>query len=68
MRISKNSSRLLETMHRKAQAFKQRHARPGLGQHAAVEGEQAEFAVEIVLGREAGVQVGGAGKAWDQAG
>ena len=30
----------------------------GLGQDAPVEGEQTEFAVEIVLGREAGGQVG----------
>jgi hypothetical protein len=38
-----------------AQAFEQRHAFVfGLGQNAPVEGEQTEFAVEVVFGREAG--------------
>ena len=40
-----------------AQPFEQRHALVrGLGQHPPVESQQAEFAIQVILGRKAGFQ------------
>jgi hypothetical protein len=64
-RISKNSSRLLDTMHRKRRRSSSGTGGVGrLGQHAALELQQRQLAVDEVVGRVAfkGMSV----RAWDR--
>ena len=50
-RISKNSSRLLDEMHRNLQPLEQRHRLvERLREHALVEFEQRQLAIDVVLG------------------